>query len=200
MIDEGYVKFHAEWRHGPSPAGIGDLVAARNRLRRLGLVGIYPDSGIGYGNISSRLDHEGRFVVSGSATGGILEATSAHFCLVTGWDLDRNTVHCTGPVPASSESMTHAMLYQCAPWIGAVVHVHDMAAWESLLGNIPTSDPSVAYGTPGMALEMQRLLSETNLAEEGVLAMGGHREGLIAIGHHIGEAIEKMLGKIGRGT
>ena len=54
--ETGYVRFRCEWERAGPPAGplVAALVAWRNRLRRLGLIGVYPD-GVGFGNVSGRL-------------------------------------------------------------------------------------------------------------------------------------------------
>lgn len=197
MIDEGYVKFQADWRMGPAPSGIATLVAARNQLHGLGLIGEYPDLGIGYGNISVKIAESLKFVISGSATGGIREATAAHFCTVTAFDIDGNVITCEGPVTASSESLTHAMLYACTADIGAVVHVHHQQFWEYLLQTAPCSADGVAYGTPAMAREMARLMAHSELPQRRILAMTGHPEGIITIGPTLQSAVEKILEEYG---
>ncbi len=193
MIDEGYVKFRAAWREAPALLGHADLVAARNHLYQLGLIGEYADIHIGFGNVSKKLENDHQFLISGTATGGIVTVNEAHFCIVEGFDIANNSVSCTGPVTASSESMTHAMLYACDDAIGAVLHVHHRSFWESLLGKVPTSLEEVAYGTPAMALEMQRLMTTTDLPEKKILAMGGHPEGIISIGCDVQEALATLL-------
>jgi L-ribulose-5-phosphate 4-epimerase len=55
MIDEGYIKFNAQWKKGealPSPF-LQPLLQARQQLYDLKLIGAY-ENGIGYGNISRR--------------------------------------------------------------------------------------------------------------------------------------------------
>ena len=56
MTDEkGYIRFRCEWEPADPPASplADELRACRDRLHRLGLVGVYPN-GIGYGNLSVR--------------------------------------------------------------------------------------------------------------------------------------------------
>ena len=193
MMDEGYIKFHVGWDSGPPSIDIGGLVDVRNSLHQLGLIGEYEDIGIGYGNVSQRVADTNHFHVSGSATGGIAKAVAMHFCLVDAYDLDANSVHCIGPVVASSESMTHAMLYACSDQIGAVLHVHHLAFWQHLLHDAPTTRAGVAYGTPGMALEMKRLMLHSDLPQRKILAMAGHSEGIIAIGLNVADAYNALL-------
>jgi L-ribulose-5-phosphate 4-epimerase len=193
MIDEGYVKFRTNWSVGPPPEDIDDLVKTRNHLHALGLVGEYPDIKIGYGNVSQRRTDGFGFVISGSATGHIALATTAQYCLVQAFDIEENSVTCTGPVTASSESLTHAMLYACDPQIGAVLHVHHRLFWEHLLQTLPSTAPDVPYGTPEMAREMSRLLNTTKLRQHKILGMAGHAEGIIAFGKDVEEASNILL-------
>lgn len=193
MIDEGYIKFRLHRTDGPAPAfaGVEGLVAMRNRLRQLGWIGVYEDSGIGFGNVSIRVP--GGFVVSGSSTGQIEVADATHFTLVTDYSIEENTVWCTGPVDASSESLTHAMVYACSPKIGAVIHIHHLDWWEDLLYVVPTTDEDVPYGTPEMAQEVKLLYDAGPLKRNRILAMGGHREGILAFGNDLADAWRVLM-------
>lgn len=193
MIDEGYVKYACTWHRGPAPDNIGELLSVRNRLHDLGLIGRYEPSGIGFGNVSMRLPDGSGFVISGTATGGIAEADAGHFCTVSTWDIHQNTVACSGPVSASSESLTHAMLYATAPSIEAVLHVHHRSFWEKLLEYAPSTKADVPYGTPAMAMEMKRLLHETGFPETQIFAMRGHEEGILAYGPSLTSAMNCLL-------
>lgn len=188
MLDEGYIKFRLEWEQGPPPDVPAELLEVRNELHALGLVGMYKDSGIGFGNVSVR-NADGTMLISGSGTGAVALSHPGLFSTVISYDIAGNWVHCRGPVPASSESLTHAMLYACDPQIGAVLHIHQIDLWRKLLGVVPTSGADVPYGTPEMALEVKRLYAEGPLAERRLLVMAGHEEGLIAFGENCQEAL-----------
>ena len=95
------------------------LAAWREILARLGLLGQDPAryGGLGYGNVSARLGPFGdaprgrrRFLVTGTQTGGRRQVTLADFCVVEDYDLARNRVRSSGPVPPSSESLSHGAL------------------------------------------------------------------------------------------
>lgn len=195
MIDEGYIKFESRWKKsGPlDNPEIADLVRWRTPLHLAGLIGHFPELGIGYGNLSARVGKEGHFVISGTQTGHLSKLGSEHFSLVTGFDLKRNLVTSQGASEASSESMTHAMLYELSPEIRAVVHIHNDALWVALKDQVPTTDHQVAYGTPEMAGEFDRLARETEFLAIGVATMAGHEGGLISIGTTVQEAAEKLL-------
>jgi hypothetical protein len=90
--------------------------------------------------------------------------------------------------------MTHAAFYQADPAIGAVIHVHHLDFWKRLLHTVPTTAPEVAYGTPGMALEILRLYRETDLPRRKLAAMAGHEEGIISFGCDLDEAGTELLG------
>lgn len=188
MIDEGYIKFRLHHREAapPSHPELASLIRWRNRLHALGLIGHYEEHGVGYGNISLR--HPEGFVISGTQTGHIAEAGAEHFTLVTGWDIPANSVHSAGPIQASSESMTHAMLYDMDPAIGGVIHIHHGGAWRALLHQVPTTDEQVPYGTPEMAGEIARLWNEGELPQGKLLVMAGHEEGIFSFGKGLQEA------------
>lgn len=189
--EKGYVQFRCDWEPAAPPVGplVAELVAWRNRLRRLGLIGVYPD-GIGFGNISGRVAGN-RFVISGTATGGLEVAGPEHFAEVVDYDIPGNSLRCRGPVQASSESLSHAAVYEAAPEAMAVIHVHHLGLWERLRDVLPTTDPAAEAGTPGMAFAIAELLRAG--VPDGLFVMGGHREGLIAFGRTADEAGERLL-------
>ena len=195
MIDEGYTKFVVEWtRTEPlTLTEIDDLIRWRKPLYEAGLIGQYEDIGIGYGNISVRTSADGQFVISGTQTGHLAELRNEHFSLVTNFDLKANSVACTGPIQASSESMTHATIYSLDSSINAVVHIHSAEMWVRLRESLPATDADIAYGTPEMAEEFERLYRSTDFPTTGVAIMAGHDDGLISIGHDLREAAQRVL-------
>ena len=193
-IDEGYIKFKCVWHQAdfefPEPL-LHSLSQWRSKLYGLDLVGAY-DNGIGFGNISVRVADQ-QFIITGSATGSKPELTPSHYALVTQYQIDQNQVESTGHTKASSEAMSHAALYESSPEICAVIHIHHLELWQKLKGKIPTTDQTVAFGTPDMAWEMIRLYRESDLPEKKILVMGGHQEGLISFGKDLDEAGEVLL-------
>jgi L-ribulose-5-phosphate 4-epimerase len=177
---EGYTKFNCEWQK--SGAIITDAVFKkingwREILYDLKLIGVYKN-GIGFGNISVRAKSESNFIITGTGTGKIRKLTQNHFSKVTDYSLTKNKLTCKGPVKASSESLSHAVIYEIDPEINAVIHGHNMEYWEKLIHIVPTTHKDVAYGTPEMAKEIIRLFRETDVSEKKILVMGGHQEGI----------------------
>jgi hypothetical protein len=206
MPEEGVIKFELDYTWSPpDPAlAIRELTALRQRLWQLGLVGQAADryGGVGYGNVSRRIrPGESPFVVSGSQTGAIEWLGPEHYARVTGFDVQHNHVSATGPVRPSSESLTHGIIYMLAESIQAVLHVHSPELWEQAeqLG-IPMSDRNVAYGTPAMAEEVARRLLDPDTLARGLLAMGGHRDGVIAFGETVQAAGTRLLAARERAT
>lgn len=193
-MEEGYIKFRAEWHRKPAfPAEqIAALNQWRDRLYGLGLLGAYPN-GIGFGNISQRWNAEGHFIISGSTTGNFAQLSAEHYTLVTSVELDQNLLHCAGPIIASSESMSHAAVYGECPWVNAVFHVHHLKIWENLLHKVPTTTVGVTYGTPEMAYSIVQLLRDTTLPEQRIFVMEGHPEGIFSFGKTLQDAGEVLL-------
>ena len=194
-IDEGYIKYDSDWTPGPVPAQ--ELTSLLDTWRRplfdAGLVGHYEDLGVGYGNLSVRFGMSEQFIISGTQTGHIANTDGQHYALVTHYDIDRNHVSSTGPVQASSESLTHAAIYELNEAINAVVHVHSRALWETLKDQLPTTAADVSYGTPEMAREFTRLYCDTSFRANGVAVMAGHNEGIVSIGCDLEEAAMRIL-------
>ncbi|SMF97309.1 Ribulose-5-phosphate 4-epimerase/Fuculose-1-phosphate aldolase [Methylomagnum ishizawai] len=194
---EGVVKYHIDFTPAPAPdwALLAELDAWRGLLFKLGLTGLDPAryGGLAYGNVSLRT--EGcRFLVSGTQTGGIERLTAEHYCWVTDFDVERNALTAEGPIRPSSEALTHAAVYRAAPGIGCVLHVHAPELWRRAAGlGLPVTDPAIAYGTPAMALAVEALLRQP---ETRVIAMGGHEDGLIAVGKTVDTAAMPLIRKL----
>ena len=185
MKKEGVIKFNCNWiKQEPVDFELFEQMNKwRNRLFNLGLIGV-TQNGIGFGNISTRF-FENQFIITGSATGKIKHLTLEHYTKVTSFSIDNNSLTAQGPVIASSESLTHAALYEISSDIQAIIHIHHEGLWQKLKNKVPTSDVSVEYGTPAMAKEIQRLYLETDLSVKRILIMGGHRQGIITFGSSI---------------
>jgi L-ribulose-5-phosphate 4-epimerase len=193
LKDEGVIKFNCNWVRGSAPdaAWIRELNEWRNTLYGKKLVGVTPE-GIGYGNLSIRYQ-DNQFIITGSTTGKIEKLQPEHYTLVREYSIDENALTTVGPIKASSESLTHAMIYECCPEANAVFHVHDKALWQKLLSTLPATRSNVAYGTPAMAWEIQRLFREEHLSQHKIFAMGGHEDGVIAFGATPAEAGRVLL-------
>ena len=199
MLDEGYIKYESHWTPGPATHVLAarELERWRKPLYEAQLIGEYAEQGVGYGNLSVRRGSSGLFLISGTQTGHLPVTDESHYSLVTDCDIRANVVRCSGPIQASSEAMTHASIYALGDAIGAVVHAHSPELWRHYLGKLPTTSPDVAYGTPAMAQELERLYRMEGLRESGVAVMAGHDDGLISLGTTIEEAAERMLNLVG---
>jgi|KBSSwiStaDraftv2_1062776.scaffolds.fasta_scaffold267008_2 L-ribulose-5-phosphate 4-epimerase len=198
MHDEGVIKFGCTWiEKPPLPAWrIEALEAWRARLYAHGLVGYDMEARVGYGNLSMRDPESRAILVTGTQTGHLPKLGPEHYTLLTDYDIDSNRVTCAGPIQASSESLTHLALYELGEACNAVVHVHDERAWRALLGRVPTTAPGVAYGTPAMARELQRLYRDEALDRVRIAIMHGHDGGLIAFGGDMDAAGGVMLAHV----
>jgi ribulose-5-phosphate 4-epimerase/fuculose-1-phosphate aldolase len=200
-----YIKFDCRLTPAkpPARAAVAELVAVRRELRRLGLVGAYPD-GMGFGNLSRRTGSGRAFVVSGTATGGLRRILPRHFVVVDRYSLAGNRVNCRGAVRSSAESLTHAAVYEADARIRAVLHIHSLALWtRGRAGGLPATPPDAGYGTPEMAKAIRRVVRagvrRTGLLR-GAVVMAGHREGLIVYGRDLGQAmsvVERLVAGVG---
>ena len=191
---EGYIKFQCNW--AKQEIQVSDelflvMGKERSRLYVLGLVGVYPD-GIGFGNLSVRTE-KCSFVITGSATGQFAALNLSHYAVVSAYSFTGNSIACKGLTKASAESLTHAAIYDVLPEVGAVVHIHCLWLWEKLLNNYASTSGEIEYGTPEMAYAVQALASRLNMKEEKIIVMGGHREGILAFGHDLGEATSQVI-------
>ncbi len=195
MIDEGYVKYKCLWDSRIfENVELKSLNKARNLMHKMGLIGQYEKLGIGFGNISCRnpLDSK-QFIISGTNTGEIKKLGAEHYSLVTSCNIKENTVSCAGLVEASSESMTHSVIYGLSELNNAVIHVHNLSMWKRLQYLIPTTTITTSYGTPEMAEQVIDLYNSTELSEKRILAMAGHCEGIISFGETLEQASDTII-------
>ena len=196
MNETGSVKFKCEQTPAEiSPFdGFDELNRFRRKLRELGMVGL-DENGIGFGNLSVRNGSMSRFYITGSGTGGIGELKPDDCAKVVAYDFARNWLQSEGPRVASSESLTHAAVYESDPEAGAVIHGHDREMWAQLLDKIPATPAGIEYGTPEMAYAVKRLFQTGQLKGSGIFVMRSHIGGLVAFGKDLEEAFEKLKGK-----
>jgi L-ribulose-5-phosphate 4-epimerase len=176
----------------PPFAGFAELNRYRRKLLELGMIGV-DASGIGFGNLSIRDGATARFYITGSATGGMLEVTSADYAKVVAYDFGKNWLQCEGPTVASSESLTHAAVYESDPTANAVIHCHDMMLWEALLDKAPTTRKRVEYGTPEMAYAVRQLFDRTDVKRRKIFVMSAHEGGLVTFGGDLRKAFEILM-------
>jgi ribulose-5-phosphate 4-epimerase/fuculose-1-phosphate aldolase len=195
-MEEGYIKFNCNWIEGEG--SYDEIVArinpVREKLYALGLIGVLPD-GIGFGNISVRIKGM-EFLITGSSTGGIKQLSRNHYSRVTEYDIRKNRLTCIGPIKASSESLTHAMIYECSPETNAVIHIHSNELWNKLIHKVPTTSEDAPYGTAEIADEIRKLFDKKEVLKEKIIVMGGHSDGILAFGKDIDEAMSIILKNI----
>ena len=184
-MQDGYTKYRCHHQLGMAPTH--ELLTALNELRTslfvAGLVGKYKD-GPGYGNVSLR-NRAQSFIISATNTGAIQQLEAGGYCLVNNWNINNNSVECLGPLPASSETLTHGAIYEASPAVNCVAHIHSSALFNDLLrrGNHPGTEPQALYGTPDMARSVINLV--TKQPKRGIIVMVGHDEGLLAYGESV---------------
>ena len=191
--DEGYIKFQNDHQFEKidAPDGIfREISVWRTKLFDLGMIGETPE-GIGYGNISFRYGNN--FIITGSATGKkrILEVSG--YALVRSYDYEMNKVQSSGMTRASSESLSHAAVYECHTNVNSVIHVHHEKMWKWYLNDLPTTSEKFAFGTPEMAYDIQRIIKDKAMGSQGILIMGGHQDGIITFGKSVETAAGILL-------
>lgn len=192
---EGVIKFNLQWVEKelliPEPQ-FSTLNDCRLRMNRLGFIGEYPD-GTGYGNISIKINFRNQFYISGSGTGGNEKSYRHHFALVESYSIDGNSIVCSGLVKASSESLTHAAIFEADDRINSVIHIHNKLLWTKYRGDLPTTSEDIHYGTPEMAYAVKKIFRNPATRNGGIIIMGGHEDGIISFGSTVEIAEKKIM-------
>jgi len=189
-----YIKFSCERVAGriASFDGFAELNVRRRKLLDLHLIGVDPN-GIGFGNLSVRDGATDKFYITGSATGDIQELTVANCARVVACDFERNQVRYEGSALPSSESLTHAAIYESDATAGAVIHCHCSRLWAAVLNEAPTTSKAAEYGTPEMANEIMQLFTRTNVQSRKIVVMAGHEGGILTFGKDLEEAFAVLM-------
>jgi L-ribulose-5-phosphate 4-epimerase len=192
---EGVIKFSLDYTPSePLPhEALRELNAWRKVCHLCGLIGQDPDryGGYGYGNISQRLTggRGAAFIISGSQTGRLEHLSPDDYALVTECIPTENHVVARGPSKPSSESLTHGAVYALDAGVGGVIHAHSPDIWRQARAlGIALTNAAVPYGTPELADEIGRLLATSDARQRGIVAMGGHEDGIIAFGTTLAKA------------
>lgn len=200
-IDDGVIKYDNssfEKTEQLSQGEIQELEAARHEMYKRKLIGEYPTEKIGYGNISQRQNYlhlhktqKSQFVISGSQTGHLEHLTTKHYSRVLDFDLTQNQIVAQGPVNASSESLTHAAIYECSSLIQNIIHIHHLEIWKAMIReNYASTAKEIPYGTPEMARATQECVG--NLSK-GIFVMEGHHEGVVAFGENFTQSLNLIF-------
>jgi ribulose-5-phosphate 4-epimerase/fuculose-1-phosphate aldolase len=198
VSETGSVKFKCE--QVPTEvsrfAGFAELNKYRRKLLDLEMMGV-DGNGIGFGNLSVRDGTSARFYITGAATAGIMELTPADYARVVVYDFAKNWLRCEGSRVASSESLTHAAVYESDPTARAVIHCHDINLWAALLDKAPTTPKRVEYGTAEMAYAVQGLFEITDVKTRKIFVMAAHDGGLVTFGKNLQDAFEILMSSHG---
>ena len=195
---EGVIKFNLTFRTDRVVGvDVVELSAWRTVLKDLGLLGQISGryDGYGFGNISQRCSSG--FVISGTQTGELDAVTLDDYALCETWDLQRNAVDAKGAVKPSSESLSHASIYDVHESVTCALHAHSPDIWRNSVElGIAVTEESVAYGTPEMAKEVRRLMMDMD--SQGIFSMGGHEDGVFTFGRSLAEAGQLMVHELVR--
>ena len=171
---------------------LAELNGYRRKLQERGLMGV-DSNGVGFGNVSIRDGVSKNFYMTGSATGGLPELTATDCVRVVAYDFAMNCLRYEGAAIPSSESLTHAAIYESDSSASAVIHCHDLGLWATLLDCAPTTSKSVAYGTPEMAYEIMRLFKVGETRSRKIFAMAGHEAGIVTFGKNLEDAFDVVM-------
>lgn len=198
MVAEGVIQFRPVHSRAPLPSSVHEeareVLAWRQLLLQLGGIGQddHRYDAAGFGNLSLRTRPYGlprghrAFVITGTQTGSMASLSLADLCWVRRSVPDANCVYSTGETLPSSESMTHAALYDLGGHVRAVMHVHlpEVFSRRRQL-RLPCTSPSAGYGTVDMVRQVRRLMAQVDLGEAQAFAMEGHEDGVVVFGRSL---------------
>ncbi|MFP4543429.1 MAG: class II aldolase/adducin family protein [Candidatus Kapaibacterium sp.] len=189
MPEEGYTKYsftHEKAMPDFPEALVKSINSYRAKLKEMGLIGILPE-GIGFGNLSVRYGNG--FVITASSTGHLDYIHKRHLALVRGYSFEANHVNYKGLLPASSESLSHAALYEGSISSNAVIHAHSSSIWKYSMDICPATPAQAEFGTPELALSLRAIACGK---DKGIIITQGHENGVFTFGMNLAEAFGIM--------
>jgi ribulose-5-phosphate 4-epimerase/fuculose-1-phosphate aldolase len=195
VASDGVIQFQLHHRAAPPPEAAATEVISRLRdaLHARGWIGRDPAryGGLGYGNVSRRLQAQA-FVVSATQTGHLATLAAGDWVTVTRASPATNELWSGGACKPSSESLTHAAIYQaCVATF--VCHIHHPALWKAACRGaiaLPRTPASATYGTPAMAAALSEIATRFPLPFAA--AMTEHEDGLMAAADSPAELLELL--------
>ncbi len=200
---EGTIRFAYALEPPTGPVADARLVAVlagwRAVLKRLDLIGQSADryDGLGFGNVSGRdpvLPDE--FVITASQTAGAADLNDRDLVRITHSNPARFWVDACGYQPPSSETLTHAVIYQTDATVAWVFHVHSPEIWQrSEALALPATGEDVPYGSAAMVQAVERLLTQ-HVERPLVFVTLGHQDGVFACGASAEAAGAALVGAL----
>ncbi len=166
----------------------------RERLFALKLIG--ESCGVGYGNISCRVDKD-TFIITGTQTGDMPNLNAENYALVEKCDESSFFISSSGVAKPSSESFTHKTLYNLDPQINTIIHIHNNTIWNHMLKNRYLVTGDVEYGTKEMASETERIYKDIDPLTDPKFVMSAHKDGAFFFGKSSQDAELALLEVIG---
>ncbi|MFU8816464.1 MAG: class II aldolase/adducin family protein [Pseudomonadales bacterium] len=202
---EGTIRFAYSLEAPIGAVADADTVAAlrgwREVLRRLGLLGQHPAryGGLGFGNMSARDPaRPDQMIITASQSSGAETLEDDDLVRIVRSNPARFWVDAVGRQPPSSETLTHAMIYQADAAVRWVFHAHSPDIWRraTALG-LPATPAAVAYGSTAMVEAVAQLIAAQ---EPGPLAFvtHGHEDGVFACGASAEEAGSALVALLAR--
>ena len=199
---EGVIKYQSHWQNVDCITAneVAELDFYRNKIWQAGGIGI--ENNVGYGNISIRdKQNPAHFIISGSQTGQHENLQNTQYSKVIYWKIKDNMLFCKGRIQASSEALTHAILYEVCADIQTVIHIHNKNFWHANIDVLPTSDKKSAYGTPEITQSVRFLFTNIMLQNRknetpilpNIIIMGGHEDGILVFGRTLAETTDFWL-------
>lgn len=187
-MTDGVIKYNIEFTPSTplKTAQFEAIERLRKRLFSLKLIGV--KNGIGYGNISQKIDKHS-FVITGTQTGHLKDLNANHYSLIEEYNDKEFYLKSSGAIKPSSEALTHGTIYNLDENIKAVIHIHSKSIWRFMLESsryLKTKD--VEYGSIEMIEEVNRIFSTTPPLDNPKFVMTGHEDGVIIFGESLKEA------------
>lgn len=183
MIDEGYIKFLVDWQYVLFFLEVKFVVfnIFWQEFYSRGLIGVY-ENGIGFGNISCRVESGGLFYILGFKMGYFVRLDICYYVLVIEVGVVENCLSCIGLIIVFFEFMSYVIIYEECFDVNGVIYVYDFYLWQSLMYKVLIIDVFVFYGFLEMVESIWWLLREIDLKVCKIFVMEGYEEGIFIFG------------------
>lgn len=161
-------------------------------FHKMGLIGEYKTTKVGFGNLSKRLvQGDNQFIITGTQTGRYPNLSGMQYSKVTNCNLNKLIIEAMGPIAPSSGSLTHFAIYTQNSNINFIYHVHHINLWNFMLKNDFAATPEdVDHRSQDMLEASHKCIKDK---DNGIFAVGSQEGSIIAFGKNAEDAGKIIL-------
>jgi len=173
------VKFNLKMSSPINEEHFLELEKWRSIFHKMGVIGEYKTTKLGFGNLSKRLmKGDEAFIITGAQTGVYPHLSGMQYTKVTKCVLSKLSIEAIGPIAPDNESLTHHAIYEKNLQINFIFHVHNINLWNYMIkNNLEQTAQDIDHRSFDFQQEAMKCIQNKN---SGIFAISDLEGGIIA--------------------